>query len=114
VQNATSFMTDFYNLMSFSVALAYAITMLSAIRIRKKHPEWVSPFHLKGGNFTRGLAFVLALIIAFFCCCGQGAGSWKCWGIFMGIGAVIWLWMVLVRWKNSSVVLPTPDGNKEY
>jgi len=114
LQNATSFMRDFYNLMSFSVALAYALTMLSAIRIRNKHPDWVSPFHLKGGNFTRGLAFVLALVIAFFCCCGQGAGSWKCWGIFMGIGVVIWLWMALVRWRKSSVVLPTPDGDVEY
>ena len=30
------------------------------------------------------------------------------------VGACIWLWMVLVRWKKSKVVIDTPDGSKEF
>jgi APA family basic amino acid/polyamine antiporter len=32
----------------------------------------------------------------------------------MGVGAIIWMWMVLVRWKKSKVIIETPDGNKEF
>ncbi|MEI3035590.1 MAG: amino acid permease [Oscillospiraceae bacterium] len=39
LQNATTFMNDFFNLMSFGCACAYAITMISAMRIHKSYPE---------------------------------------------------------------------------
>lgn len=59
LQNATTFMNDFFNLMSFGCACAYALTMISAMRIRKKYPQWVSPYKLKGGNITRILALLI-------------------------------------------------------
>ena len=62
LQNATTFMNDFFNLMSFGCACAYALTMISAMRIHKKYPNWVSPYKLKGGNFTRVLALIIALM----------------------------------------------------
>jgi len=114
LQNATTFMTDFYNLMSFSVACCYGITMLSALRMRKQHPEWVSPTKLPGGDKLIILSFCIAVVVAFFCMCGQGIGSWKCWGIFMLIGVVLWLYMVVFRWRKSGVVIETPTGDKEY
>ncbi|HBI71899.1 MAG TPA: amino acid permease, partial [Lachnospiraceae bacterium] len=40
IQNSTTFMNDFFNLMSFGCACAYALTMISAIRIHRKHGEW--------------------------------------------------------------------------
>ena len=70
-------MNDFFNLMSFGCACAYALTMISAMRIHKKYPNWVSPYKLKGGNFTRVLALIIAVVIAFFCTLGQSAGSWS-------------------------------------
>lgn len=45
LQNATTFMNDFFNLMSFGCACAYALTMISAMRIHKKYPNWVSPYN---------------------------------------------------------------------
>ena len=39
MQNAGTFMNDFFNLMSFGCACAYAITMISAMRIHKQHPK---------------------------------------------------------------------------
>ncbi len=113
LQNAGTFMNDFFNLMAFGCACAYAITMISAIRIHKQHPDWVT-YHLKGGNFTRILALIIAVIVAFFCTLGQGSGSWISFAIYLAIGVVLWLWMVLVNWKKAPVVIDTPDGRKEF
>ena len=54
------------------------------------------------------------MAIAFFCTLGQGIGSWISFGVYLGIGVAIWLWMVLVKWKTSKVEIETPDGIKEY
>ena len=114
MMNATTFMNDFFNLMSFGCACAYAFTMISAMRIHKQHPDWVSSYKLRGGNFTRGLALVIAVVVAFFCTLGQSAGSWRSFGIYLAIGVVLWLWMVLVNWKKNRVIVETPDGPTEY
>ena len=116
LMNATSFMNDFFNLMSFGCACAYAITMISAVRIHRKHPEWYkdNKNSVKGGDFTRFLAMFIMVCIAFFCTLGQGKGSWVSFGVYMGVGVAIWAWMVLVRWKKTKVVIETPDGDKEY
>ena len=113
LQNAGTFMNDFFNLMAFGCACAYAITMISAIRLHKKHPEWTT-YKLKGGNFTRYLALGISLVVAFFCTLGQGIGSWISFAIYLGIGIILWLWMMLVNWKKSPVVIDTPDGPKEF
>ncbi|MDR3645397.1 MAG: APC family permease, partial [Clostridia bacterium] len=77
-------------------------------------PEWKSSFHLKGGNFTRALALVIALAIAFFCLLGQGVTSWLCFGVYLLVGFLLWLWMVLFKWKKEPVRIQTPDGEKEF
>ena len=114
MQNAGTFMNDFFNLMSFGCACAYAITMISAMRIHKQHPEWKSPYKLKGGNIMRIAALVIAVTIAFFCTLGQSVGSWISFGIYLAVGVALWLWMVLVNWKKHKVIIQTPDGPKEY
>lgn len=116
LQNATTFMHDFFNLMSFGCACAYAITMISAVRIHHQHPEWYKDNKnvVKGGDFMRIAAMVIMVLIAFFCTLGQGKGSWISFGVYLGIGIIIWLWMVLIRWKKSKVIIETPDGAKEY
>lgn len=114
LQNATTFMNDFFNLMSFGCACAYALTMISAMRIKKKYPKWVSPYKLKGGNAARILALVIAVVIAFFCTLGQSVGSWKAFGVYLGVGVILWLWMVLVNWKKHPVEIETPDGIMKF
>ena len=114
LMNATTFMNDFFNLMSFGCACAYALTMVSAARIRHKYPSWKSPNALKHGNFFTYLAMIIMLLIAFFCTLGQGIGSWMSFGVYLGGGGLLWLYMVLVRWKKSKVVIETPDGEKKY
>ena len=116
LQNATTFMNDFFNLMSFGCACAYALTMVSAVRIHRKHPEWYKDNKnvVKGGDFTRILAMVIMLSIAFFCTLGQGRGPWISFGVYMGVGVVIWLWMVAIRWKKSGGINETPDGEQQF
>ena len=114
LQNAGTFMHDFFNLMAFGCACAYALTMISSIRIHVKHPQWHSSYKLKGGNFTRVLALIIAVLIAIFCTLGQGKGSWISFGVYIGIGAILWLLMVLVKWKKTPVKIETPDGVKEF
>ena len=116
LQNATTFMNDFFNLMSFGCACAYALTMVSAVRIHRKHPEWYKDNKnvVKSGDFTRILAMVIMLSIAFFCTLGQGRGSWISFSVYMGVGVVIWLWMVAIRWKKSGVIIETPDGEQQF
>ncbi|MDD3252430.1 MAG: APC family permease [Lachnospiraceae bacterium] len=116
LQNAGTFMNDFFNLMSFGCACAYALTMISAVLIHRKHPEWYKGNKnvVKGGDAMRILAMVIMVAIAYFCTLGQGKGSWISFGVYMGVGVVIWLWMVLVRWTKSKVIIETPDGNKEF
>ncbi|MDD3252432.1 MAG: APC family permease [Lachnospiraceae bacterium] len=114
LQNSGTFMNDFFNLMAFGCACAYAITMVAAIRIHSGHPDWKSGYRLKGGSFTRWLSLIIAVVIAFFCTLGQGIGSWISFAVYMGIGILLWLWMVLVKWKKTRVVINTPDGPTEY
>lgn len=114
LQNAGSFMNDFFNLMSFGCACAYALTMISAVRIHRNHPDWKSPNPVKGGNFLRYLAMFIMIVIAFFCTLGQGIGSWISFGVYLGVGVIIWLYLVNVRWKKVKVKIETPDGIKEF
>ncbi len=114
IMNSSTFMNDFFNLMAFGCAVAYAITMISAIRIYYKYPHWNRPYVLKGGMATRIIALLLAVFIAVLCTLGQGVGSWKSFFVYVAIGIVLWLWMVFVKWPKTPVVMTTPDGEKEY
>lgn len=90
--------------------------MISAVRIRNKHPEWYTIIKIRSKVEMplRIMAMVIMLAIAFFCTLGQGIGSWISFAVYMGVGVCIWLWMVLIRWKHVKVTIETPDGEKEY
>ena len=72
LQNSSDFMSAFFNLMSFGCACAYALTMISAVCIHRKHPDWKSSNTVKGGDAFRLFAMCIAVAIAFFCTLGQG------------------------------------------
>jgi len=105
---------DFINLMSFGCSVTYALTMLSAIRIKYKYPSWQSTYKLPGGMFMRVLAVIIAFAISFFCTLGQSVNSWLCFGGYMLIGFAIWLTMALGKWKQQPVTILTPDGEKQF
>ena len=69
-----------------AVPAPYALTMISAVRIRNKHPEWYinNKNTVKGGNALRIMAMIIMLAIAFFCTLGQGIGSWISFAVYDG------------------------------
>ena len=114
LMNTTSFLNDFYMLMSFSCASAYFIVCISAINLARKHPEWERPFKIKGGQAFRILALVDALLIAWLCTLGQNIKSWKALSVYLIAGAALWIWMLLFKWTKEKVWMRTPEGEKDF
>jgi APA family basic amino acid/polyamine antiporter len=112
--NTTSFLNDFYMLMSFSVAVSYTIIMAASINLWRKHPEWERPYQLWGGQAFRVFALIIALVIAWLTTLGQSASSWKAFSIYGVVGVVFWLWMMLYKWRKEPVWMNTPEGEKDY
>lgn len=107
-------MNDFFNLMSFGCLCAHALTIVSAMQISRKYPDWKTSNSVKCGNIFRALSMVMAIAIAFFSTLGQNNNSWISFGVYLGISIAIWSWMVLVKWKKSYVEIETYDGIKEF
>lgn len=114
MQNSYSFIMDYFNLMAFACACAYGISMVSAIKLSITKPEWERPYKLPGGQSMRVLALIIAIIIAVGCTLGQQPSAWNGLLMYMGIGVVLWLWMVFVKWPKQSVWMYTPEGEKEF
>jgi APA family basic amino acid/polyamine antiporter len=112
VMNATSFLEEFFCLMSFCCASAYAITSAASIRAAIIHPNWERPYKIPGGMPMRVIALVVSSVTAWLCTLGQP--GWTQWFLYMGLGAILWLWMVFVKWPKEAVWMETPEGVKEY
>lgn len=106
--------TSFFNLMAFACASCYIISVISSLKMQKEHPEWERPYKLPGGNAMRYLALVIAIIIDGFCAYGQATESWIGFAGYMGVGLVLWIWMMIKKWPKEKVWMMTPDGEKEF
>jgi len=106
--------TAFFNLMAFACASCYVISVISSIKMQKEHPEWERPYKLPGGNAMRYLALVIAIVIAGFTAYGQATESWLGFAGYMGVGLVLWIWMMINKWTKEKVWMMTPDGEKEF
>ena len=114
IQSAYTQLEDYFTMMAFACACAYAISMVSAWSLARKHPQWERPFRLRGGQAFRAFAFLIALMIAVLCTLGQNATAWKGIGAYLGIGLLLWIWMIVVKWPREKVWMSTPDGLKEF
>lgn len=103
---------SFFDLMAFACAICYIITTISSFVIDKKHPEWARPYKCK--KILKVLSPIFMIAIAFFCTIGIGAATWIGFAGYMGVGLVLWLIMVFVRWPKEKVWMKTPDGDKEF
>jgi APA family basic amino acid/polyamine antiporter len=112
VMNVTTFLQEFFCLMSFCCAAAYSLITLSSIVLAAKNKTWVRPYKMPGGMVMRVLAFIISTTIAVLCTLGQP--GWTQWFVYMGAGLLLWLWMVAFKWRKEKVWMETPDGVKEY
>ncbi len=110
--NYSNFLQSFFCLMSFCVATCYAIISLAGIVIAKKKPEWERPYKIPGGTVTRYLALVISIVIAVLCAYGQP--GWVQLAEYLGVGVLLWLWMVLVKWRKEKAWIDSPEGVKEF
>jgi APA family basic amino acid/polyamine antiporter len=113
IMNVSTFLQEFFCLMSFCCAAAYSLITLSGIVLAVKNKTWVRPYKIPGGMFTRVFGFIVSTIIAVLCALGQP--GWVQWFLYIGLGAVLWLYNLLVRWpRGQKVWMETPDGIKEF
>ena len=103
--------TAFFDLMAFACALCYVITSISSLVLLKKHPEWERPYKCATGLKIASL--IIMAIIAFFCTIGIGKATWLGFAGYMGVGLILWLYMILIKWKHEKVWMKTPDGEEK-
>lgn len=112
VMTKSTYLQEFYCLMAFACAASYAIVMASAIRMAVKYPHWPRPYKIWGGQAMRILALIIAIVIAYLTT--QGQPGWRQFALYLGLGALLWLWMIFVKWPRERVWMETPEGIKEY
>ncbi|MDR1452830.1 MAG: APC family permease [Candidatus Margulisbacteria bacterium] len=105
---------SFFDLMAFACALCYAISTISSMALAKKHPEWKRPFVLPWGNVLRWISLAVSIVIAFFCTIGITPVTWFGFIGYMGVGLLLWGYMLIFKWRKDKVWMKTPDGDQEY
>jgi APA family basic amino acid/polyamine antiporter len=112
VMNVSSFLQEFFCLMSFCCAAAYSLISLSSIVLAVRNKSWVRPYRIPGGMAMRVAAFVISTVIAVLCTFGQP--GWTQWFVYMGFGVLVWLYQIIFKWRREKVWMETPDGVREY
>lgn len=102
----------FFDLMAFACTLCYTLTSISSLVLSKKHPEWPRPY--KCPMILKVLSLIIMVVFAFFTTIGIGKTTWLGFVGYMGVGALLWLYMILYKWRHQKVVMNTPDGEKEF
>lgn len=110
--NYTTFLQNFFTLMAFAAATCYAIISASSIRAAIIHPEWPRPYRIPGGMAMRVLSLIISVVFAFLTVLGQA--GYTVMLEYLGIGAILWIWMIVWKWRKEPVWMETPDGIKEY
>jgi basic amino acid/polyamine antiporter, APA family len=110
--NYTTFLQNFFTLMAFAAATCYAIISLAAIVAAVKHPDWERPYKIPGGMFMRVLSLIISVAFAFLTALGQA--GYTVMLEYLGLGLLLWIWMLVWKWRKEPVWMETPDGIKEY
>ena len=53
-------------------------------------------------------------VIAFFCTIGIKRTTWIGFIGYIGVGALLWLYMIFIKWPKEKVWMKTPDGEKNF
>jgi APA family basic amino acid/polyamine antiporter len=110
--NYSTFLQSFFALMSFCVAACYTIITFAGIKTAIQHPEWERPYKIPGGMAMRVVALLIAITIAFLTAWGQP--GWVQLAEYLGVGFVLWMWMIFFKWPKEKVWMEGPEGVKDY
>jgi ethanolamine permease len=90
----------------FGALVIYVLMMASFIILRRREPDLPRPYRAPGGEFTAGLAFVLAAI-------AMGAGFWYTaaarWTILATIGAILVGLLYFAVYSRHQLVAEAPE-----
>lgn len=96
-----------------AIGIVYGLVSLSAVILRRKHPEWPRPYKMPWGI---GMG-ILGAIVGFFCAVFSGlevpTTGWVMLVVYLLIGLGIYLWMLYMSRKNveayGEIVLTPAD-----
>ena len=77
-----------------------------------EHPEWERPY--KCAKALKIASLIIMAVIAFFCTIGIKRTTWIGFIGYIGVGALLWLYMIFIKWSKEKVWMKTPDGEKEF
>jgi APA family basic amino acid/polyamine antiporter len=108
--NYTTFLQSFFTLMAFAAALCYAIISAASIVAAVKHPDWERPYRIPGGMFMRVLSLIISVAFAFLTVLGQA--GYTVMLEYLGLGALLWIWMLVWKWRREPVWMETRPRNR--
>ena len=100
---------------AFATGIVYTLTALSAVMLRKKHPEWPRPLKMPGGMAMGIVATIIGVCITIAVAFGMPVRSWVLFAVWIGIGVVIYIWTAYKRKSDPTYqeVIMTPDDIPE-
>jgi len=111
----TRWLEYLFTLMAVGIAIAYLVTCLAFIRLRKVHPEWRRGWKMPGGIAAGVVATIFAAIITYYSFCYFDAALWRIFAVWVVIGFAIWGALQYMRRRNPSEyeVIRVPTGSVE-
>jgi len=95
VASGTNWLAALLALMSVGLGIAYFMSSVAFIQLRRKHPEWVRPFKLPVGYLMGALAVVVSFGIFYYSAKYLTRLMWEVFVVYCVLGAVIWIIMIV-------------------
>jgi len=95
VASGTNWLAALLALMSVGLGVAYFMSSVAFIQLRRKHPQWVRPFKLPVGYLIGVLAVAVSFGIFYYSAKYLTRLMWEVFAIYCVLGAVIWIIMIV-------------------
>jgi basic amino acid/polyamine antiporter, APA family len=95
VASGTNWLAALLALMSVGLGIAYFMSSLAFIELRRKHPDWARPFKLPVGYLLGVLAVLVSFGIFYYSAKYLTRLMWEVFVVYCVLGAVIWIIMLV-------------------
>ena len=114
IASGTNWLAALLALMATGLGVAYTVSSASFLRLRAKHPDWRRPFKLRAGYFIGVLSLLASIAVFYFSAKYLDRLMWTVFAIYVGLGAVIWVIMLLqARANPAEYDVPAHKGEIE-
>ncbi|WP_457551120.1 APC family permease [Desulfobacula sp.] len=113
--SGTRWLESLFTLMAIGVSICYALSCLSFIQLRNKHPEWKRPWVTPGGKIMGFLAVLCSVVMAYYTFKFFDSTLWMLFVIyFFVLGGPVWLYLRHRRKQSPELyVIKVPTGTVE-